>query len=168
MPQPRALTTEDAQKYLRIRAEMLRNDPWSFMSSPGDDRFAAADDVRRYLEAPQRAIIAIDHGPELGSVAGLVGPTRVRQPHRAEVWGVYTSPACRRQGLARRVMLHTIELARTWPGVEVLALCVSARAPAARSMYESLGFVCWGTEPDVLRIADQSADEHHMHLRLQR
>jgi ribosomal protein S18 acetylase RimI-like enzyme len=58
--------------------------------------------------------------------------------------------------------------ARTWQGVESVALSVSANGTAAKALYESLGFVTWGTEPDSLRIDGSAVALHHMVLTLNR
>jgi hypothetical protein len=47
-----------------------------------------------------------------------------------------------------------------------VALGVSAQGEAAMSLYESLGFATWGTEPDALRIDGAAIAQHHMMLRL--
>jgi GNAT superfamily N-acetyltransferase len=65
------------------------------------------------------------------------GPLSVRGDRLAFVYNVYTEPGHRRQGLARRVM----EAIHTWcdqRGIGALALNA---APAARHLYDSLGYI---------------------------
>jgi RimJ/RimL family protein N-acetyltransferase len=52
------------------------------------------------------------------------------------------------------------------PGVVQVMLSVSETSPAARHLYESLGFRLWGIEPRSLRHEGRVADEHHLALRL--
>ena len=59
-----------------------------------------------------------------------------------------------------------IDVARSRPGVRSVRLTVTdGNAPAIR-LYESQGFVAWGTEPDAMRWDGQSVTEWHMDLRL--
>jgi RimJ/RimL family protein N-acetyltransferase len=62
------------------------------------------------------------------------------------------------------VVSAAIETARTWPRIEAVILTVSENAPAARALYESLGFIPWGFEPDALRVDGRSYAETHMRL----
>ncbi|MCH8509749.1 MAG: GNAT family N-acetyltransferase [Phycisphaerales bacterium] len=180
MPTPIRLTPADARRLQALRAESLVTDPWAFGSAPGDDGFESDDFTRTTLSDPQHAIFAIEnpdrggHSPggdadgsvPLIAMAGVAHSIRTKQPHIAIIWGVYTTPDARRRGLSRALMNACIAHARTWPGVERIALSVSDRSPNARALYESLGFITWGAEPDCLRINNESAAEHHMSLRL--
>ena len=164
------LTPDDSTRLRVLRAEALVTDPWSFGSAPGDDRFESDDFTRAFLADPNHAILAIedalDPAKPLLAMAGLIGPTRVKQPHIASIWGVYTTPRARRRGCARAVMNAAIDHARAWPAVTRIYLSVSERNPDARALYESLGFTTWGIEPDAIRINNESANERHMNLTL--
>lgn len=167
---PRRLTPDDADRYRALRREMLLDAPWAFASAPGDDRAESPDWVRQRLGEDDNAIYAVDDadpGAALLACAGIVRSLRLKTPHRADIWGVYTAPRARSRGHARAVVRACLDHARArWPGVELVTLTVSERSPGARRLYESLGFTRWGTEPDALRIGPESAAEHHMHLRL--
>ena len=55
-------------------------------------------------------------------------------------------------------------VARTWPGVNSVGLSVSENSGAARRLYERLGFIAWGREPDCLHLPDGRAfAEIHMY-----
>ncbi|HVY60236.1 MAG TPA: GNAT family N-acetyltransferase, partial [Planctomycetota bacterium] len=86
--------------------------------------------------------------------------------HRAKVWGVFVEPARRGRGLGKAVMASAIELARGWPGVDYVDLGVSENAPAARRLYEALGFREWGREPESTEHDGRRYDEVFMTLRL--
>ena len=61
-----------------------------------------------------------------------------------------------------QVLERTLEIARSWPGVTSVGLSVSARAEAARRVYERLGFKAWGVEPGALVLDGRAYDETHM------
>jgi len=172
-PTPRLLTPDDAATYLEFRREMLDDSPWSFLATPDDDVAAGVERIAANLRNPENVIVGVfEKGARepgsgrLLSTAGVVRKTRAKVRHRAIIWGVYTTPGARRRGLSRLVMTLAIEVARSWPGVDIIGLSVSARAAEAAKLYESLGFVRWGSEPDAIRIGDESFTEIHMQLRL--
>jgi len=188
MGMTRPLSPHDAGAYVELRREMLTDSPWAFASSPGSDRMSDPGAVASRLCEPYFAIAggfaANDEpgagpgdGPSIGAAAsdasarlvasaGVYRDTHPKLAHRAHIWGVYVSPGSRGLALGRGVMLEAIGIARRWEGVGAICLSVSARSILAMGLYESLGFVCWGVEPDVVRINGESADEHHMRLAL--
>jgi predicted GNAT family acetyltransferase len=91
-----------------------------------------------------------------------------KRAHLAWIVSVCTHPASRRQGLCRGVLTLLMNTIQTWPDIAAVLLSVSERATEARRLYESLGFAAWGTEPDAIRIGDQSFAETHMRLTLER
>ena len=169
LPIARLLTLEGAEAYARLRTAMLIDTPRAFASSPGEARGEKADGIVEYLSDPHQAITVVDHPEKPGELAAAAGMMRMKHrkmSHRANIWGVYCVPELRGLGLGRAVMTKAIEVARSWEGVEVLGLSVSAQSPAALALYESLGFVRWGLEPDAMRIEGESFDEVHLAQRL--
>jgi RimJ/RimL family protein N-acetyltransferase len=157
-PLTRVLTRQDADltAYAALRQEMLIDSPWSFASSPGDDVNAQPEYLRKALGTPGRGpeIMVVDASDRsrLLASAGVYRESKRKRSHIAWVWGVYTTPAARNRGYGRAVVAAAVAAARGWAGVERVCLSVSAAAPGARRVYESLGFVAWGVEPDRLRL----------------
>lgn len=143
---------------------MLMDSPWAFGSSPGQDRGSDPAGVRASLALPGYAIVAAEDaaGGRLVAAAGVRREDAAKRRHLATVWGVFVSPQWRGRGVARAVVGGVLEVARGWEGVEALQLSVSERGTAARRLYESLGFVAWGTEPDALRVDGEPYAETHM------
>jgi len=69
-------------------------------------------------------------------IAAWPGYPGERQPRRAWILNMYTEPAYRRQGIARRLMEAMIEWCRA-EGLSAVALHASEQG---RPLYESLGF----------------------------
>lgn len=168
MPVIRLLTPDDAPAYAALRREMLVDTPWAFLRSIDDDFAVEPEGIAAKLRENESDIAAAfnEDRTRLLASAGVVRLDPKKTRHRALIWGVYVTPTARGQGLGRAVMTLAINSARSWPGVECIWRSVSDRTPAARALYESLGFKVWGTEPDAIRINGESAHEHHMHLRL--
>lgn len=162
------LRAEDADRYWRIRQTMLEETPWAFASDPESDNARDPSAFIARLAKPFHAILATeDEAGELTSAAGVVRRPRKKLWHRAEIWGVYVRADCRRRGLGAVVVQAAIDEALSWEGVDSVALSVSVRSDAHR-LYERLGFVVWGREPDCLRLDGVSYDELHMLLQRNR
>ncbi len=162
------LTPADAARYVRLRRRMLIDVPAAFSASPEDDVVSDEGFVARALAQPENAIFAVEDGDggALVAAAGVRRQTRPKFRHRGEVWGVYVAPEHRGRGHGRALLSAAIALARTWTGVDWLGLGVSAATPDAQKLYESVGFVAWGREPESNDIDGRRHDEIFMALRL--
>lgn len=63
-------------------------------------------------------------------------------------------------------MVELIARARLLPGLEILNLTVTSNNLSAKGLYESLGFICYGTEPKAMKVGDEYLDEDLMILML--
>lgn len=98
----------------------------------------------------------------LVGVAGLRYERRPRTRHKATLFGTYVLPTFRGQGIARALVEAALEQARSTPGVRVVQLTVTeSNAPALR-LYESCGFVPFGTEPLAIRVGERFVSKVHM------
>ncbi|MCA9292611.1 MAG: GNAT family N-acetyltransferase [Phycisphaerales bacterium] len=165
MTQPRPLTPDDAPRYVALRLRMVTESPWSFLGTPGDDAGLDEAIMAQRLAEPENKIFAVEgDAGELIAAAGIYRSPRIKTQHKANIWGVYVAPEARGRGLGRAVMQSAIDAARTWPGVCVISLSVTERAPAAKALYESLGFKTWGVEPNATGLDGQYIDEIWMQL----
>lgn len=178
-PQVIRLAGSDTARYIRLRRRMLLDSPWSFAASPDDDVALQQDQLAGYLGEMEKAIFAVEEPdissgmrepagglPELVAAASIRRETQCKFRHRAGLWGVFVDPDHRVRGLGRVVVSAAVEVARSWPGVDYVDLGVSENAPAAQSLYESLGFRAWGREPEATEYDGRRYDEIHMTLRL--
>lgn len=167
----RVLMPTDAEAYAALRVEMLNDSPWAFGSSPGHDRMGSVEAVRSWIQTAEGAIVGGFHGAGDGNqsliaAAGVMREAAPKRRHIASIWGVYAQPQSRGTGAGRAVVAGAVDFARSWSEVECVQLSVSENSPAARRLYETLGFVAWGHEPDCLRVGGRSYAEIHMALRL--
>lgn len=158
------LTPEDAPDYVAIRREMLQDAPWAFLASASQDRGCDVEKVRVSLAREDASIVGVRDGGKLAGVAGVIREEALKRRHIAMIWGVYVTPAARGRGCARAVVSRAVEVARSWPGIASIHLAVNANAPEAKRLYDSLGFVEWGYEPDAVRIDGKPFGEYHMHM----
>lgn len=168
MPQTILLTPADAPAYVALRREMLADSPWAFLASPEQDRGCDVEKVRASLARSDAAIVAVkaEGGGELVAAAGVVREEALKRRHIAIIWGVYVQASARGTGLGRAVVTRAMDVAKSWEGIASIHLAVNANAPAAKKLYESLGFREWGFEPDAVRIGAASYGEYHMAIAL--
>ncbi|MCC7007997.1 MAG: GNAT family N-acetyltransferase [Acidobacteria bacterium] len=161
----RRLVPADAEVYLPLRRRALQESPFSFGSSPEDDRAGSLEWVREALDGDESALFGAFDGDLVG-IIGIAREQKMKGSHKCDVWGLYVVPSARRQGAARALVTEAIRFARSLPHVAHVHLSVSDRAPAAMALYVSLGFKTWGVEPAAIRIGTVDASEHYMVLEL--
>src|SRR5690606_22785714 len=114
--------------------------------------------------APDSVILGAFDPGLVGAVALYRDPRR-KAAHKVHLWGLYVRPSHRGRGIGTRLLEAAIAHARTL-SVGWVHLSVTSAAPGALRMYERAGFERWGTEPDALRHAGHSVDEHYLVLNL--
>lgn len=157
---------------------MLVDTPAAFSASPESDR---GSDLAWVTESLSRAgggefaIAGVFEGEQGGlgsgserlvSVAVCSRDAASKRKHVARITSVYTLPAARGRGYARQTLAWSIARIRTWPGVRIVQLSVNERSTAARALYESLGFVMWGVEPEGNGVGGEFLTELHMWMRV--
>lgn len=147
----RRLEEPDIESLVTLRREALVSDPFAFSSSPDTDVGLDPEFLRKAMRntSAQGMFGAFEDGALVG-MAGVYRQDKAKEAHKAGVWGMYVRPAHRGRGLGRELLSAAIEFARSLPGVTHLHLSVSETAPAALRLYQSMGFVTWGTEPGAL------------------
>lgn len=163
----RRLDERDLERFMALRREALLTAPDAFGSAPERDRFADPDVTRRHLgDDPLAPIFGAFEDEVLVGNVGLFAELHPKRGHKASVWGTWVSPNARGGGHGESLMRALIEYARGLDGVDWLQLDVTATARAALRLYERVGFVSWGLEPDGLRVDGRALDVHHMVLEL--
>lgn len=139
----------------------------AFGASVDDDRGLSLEFVRASLaDSREQAVFGCFEGENLRGMAGVIRSSRLKQRHKASLWGMYVSPQARGKGAGRALLEAAIDQARAWPGVQQLHLGVTDAAVAARKLYEAAGFRIWGREPRALQWAGLFVDELHLVLDL--
>jgi ribosomal protein S18 acetylase RimI-like enzyme len=122
---------------------------------------------RGVLLVPERRLfVARIDGTICGS-AQLSRPPRNNeaQAFAAQLTSNFIAPWARGHGLARRIVLVVEEAARA-AGFAILNLDVRATQEAAIQLYESLGYVRWGTHPAYARVDGKVIPGHFYFKRL--
>ena len=151
---------------MALRRLSLEDEPLAFGASPNDDRAANREEVLDLLSGTGERATFGAFDPELIGIVGVMREQRLKRRHKAFVWGAFVHSEHRRKGIGEALMHAAIAEASSWDGVSDLGITVSTDAEAAHRLYERLGFVRWGMEPEALVHEGKSTAEHKMSLRL--
>jgi RimJ/RimL family protein N-acetyltransferase len=164
----RRLNAGDVVAFRTLRMRGLVEHPLAFAASPEDEADEPDGAVAARLADGSGGAIYGAFSAD-GALLGIVGLGRERMrklAHKAVLWGMYVAPEARRQGVAQALVSHLLAEAATWPGLRQVTLGVHAGNHAARALYESFGFVAWGTEPAAAWVDGEPQDETWMVRRL--
>lgn len=164
----RMLISEDAEVYRGLRLQSLRLHPEAYLSSYESEKKLSIVTTRIRLEPSENnfTLGAFDGEEKLVGIVTFFRESRPKIDHKANVYSVYVDSDVRKQGVGRRLMVELIARARLLPGLEILNLTVTSNNVAAKRLYESLGFICYGTEPKAMKLGDEYLDEDLMILLL--
>lgn len=154
----------DASALVALRREALDAEPLTFAASPAEDVGLVVESVRGFLgDHETQAVFGQFDGADPVGMIGLVRATKVKQRHKATIWGMYVTPGARNKGVGRALLEAAIQHARDW-GLDQLQLSVTEAAPTARQLYEAAGFRMWGREQRSLHWNGRFVDEYHLVL----
>lgn len=164
----RKLTLADLNEFFILRLESLQDSPHSFLSSYEDEKKSGPDFYENILKKDNidNVIFGAFVEDQLVGIVGIYQSKFRRLKHKANLWGAYVKSDKRGMGIAKQLMLTAINHARDKMNCILIILCVRTNNDAARKLYQSLGFVKWGTEPKSILIDDKFFDEDHMILML--
>lgn len=160
------LTQAHAERYRTLMLEAYEQAADAFTSTAQERakeplswwqrRIAAADGL-------SESFGAFDGGHLVGTVA-LEYSAKPKTRHSALVLGMYLQPPYRGRGAAAALLATAVDAARARPGILNLRLTVTEGNHAAIRLYESQGFVAWGTEPQAIQTPAGFKGKVHMVL----
>jgi ribosomal protein S18 acetylase RimI-like enzyme len=163
----RRLTGQDAESYRQLRSEALELEPWAFTESTAQHQAMTLETIQHRLGAgasDDNFVLGAFDGRDLIGMAGFFRRQGEKICHRGEIWGVYVAKQYRVKGIGRALLEELIRQLRSQPGLEQVALGVSAGNIPARRLYETLGFEMYGCEVRALKIDGVYVDENLMVL----
>jgi len=163
----RILSSDDFKAFWALRLHALQESPRSFGASFEESSvMPESEAITRLSPAEGSFVLAalrLTNGQE--KMIGLVGFQRwpgLKTRHKGLMWGVYVLPEERGHGVARRMMMETLERCQTIADLEDVNLSVSTTNPSARALYASLGFEPYGLERRALKVNGEYCDEELM------
>ncbi|MGP8445886.1 GNAT family N-acetyltransferase [Burkholderia vietnamiensis] len=159
----RLLDAADAAQFKSVRLRAIDTSPTSFLPTHAEEvgvpleAFAA-----RIAPTHERAVFGAFDGESLIGTTGVYRDARAKVAHKATIWGVFVDAAYRGRGVAQTLLdSASAHASQAWQCAQLM-LCVNEINGGAQRLYESLGFVRFGTEPRSLCVDGRFYDEHHM------
>jgi ribosomal protein S18 acetylase RimI-like enzyme len=103
---------------------------------------------------------------QLVGILGFQCELKRKTAHKAFIWGMYVTPAHRRKGIGRGLLATALEMADSLPSLQLVTITVNSSNVAAVALYENIGFMIYGVEPDALLVNGQLYDETQMFRRV--
>lgn len=143
----RRLGADDASLYQAIRLEALERHAEAFQSTYRNETADSLDQVAKRLS--RSTVFGAFRGSSLVGMAGFFAFEGEKIRHKGVLWGMYVRPEARGLGIGAALVERVIAQARS--EVEILGLSVVTENASARRLYERLGFVAYGTEPQAMK-----------------
>ncbi len=163
----RGLQLSDLEALIEIRLRALEQTPAAFLTTVEEEqvrgRALLGDALARGQE--EGAVFGAVSGD--GTLVGMIGIRRGDRPklrHKAYIWGMHVDAEHRGQGIGGDLLDAAVGHAREHMGVVGVYLSLELGNVGARRLYESRGFVKWGTEPMAMGLEGDLRDEDHMVL----
>lgn len=161
----RQLTPNDAEEYLSLRLEALRDSPYAFASSYQEEENQTAEKHKKRFGSSINAFtfgVFIDS--QLVGVVTLIREQLMKLSHKANIVAMYIKPENRGNGLGKALISKAIEQAYNMEGVEQIYLSVVTTNIPAKKLYVSCGFEVFGKDKRALKFDNTYYDEEHMVL----
>ncbi|MBE1441643.1 GNAT family N-acetyltransferase [Paenibacillus sp. OAS669] len=164
----RKLTPADAERYRDIRLRSLKEHPDAFLTTYEVEITKPLETIRHNLQptADKFTLGAFSDEGELAGVVTLVRESNPKLRHKANLYAMYVAPEYRKQRLGQALVSALLMEAKTCAGLERVHLTVISSNQAAKRLYESLGFVCYATEKQALKIDGAYWDEDFLSIRV--
>ena len=166
LPLIRRLTLIDAPAYRSFRLHGFREHPDAFTSSFEEESMRAVEHTEQRLSpASGVRLWGAFVGGELVGMIGLIPETRQKNRHKAALVGMFVAPEHAGKGLGSALVKALLRDAGSL-SIELIVLTVTDTNKPAIGLYQKAGFVCFGTEPDAIRVDGVSFGKTHMYLAL--
>ncbi len=164
----RLVRDSEAEALWRLRYHALHSEPAAFASTPEEHAQRTVSQIAEQLcgDAADSFVVGAFSGAELIGMTGFYRDPKTKRRHIGHIWGVFVSSDYRGLGIGRELLSAAIARAGAIEGLTAVQLSVSGTQPAARRLYESLGFQVWGVEPKALSVDGRLIDELYMVLTL--
>ncbi len=157
------------ESYRDLMLEAYTLQPDSFTSKPEERAEHRKNWWQERLKNDPKAsrlVIGALDGAELCGVVGLSFGKRWKVRHKAKVYGLYVPESYRGLGLGRRLMEAVLTEAKSRPDLKIVQLTVTQGNLAAERLYQSAGFVAFGTEPYAVAVNGGYLNKVHLWRKL--
>jgi len=165
----RLLNHNDVDIFQALRLVAVHESPSAFGESIAEIVEKSSDEVADQLHSHDQGdfvLGAFDDDQHLIGVVGFYRAVHAKQSHKGTLWGMYVTPARRRQGVGCALVAAAIERARNLSGIVTITLRVVASNEAAKRLYALQGFQVVGIEQKAIQLDEGYVAEALMQLLL--
>ena len=162
----RQLTDTDVEIYRVLRLSSLREAPHAFTNSYEEFSQRTLDSIAQQFRSRENFTLGAFENDQLVGMVGFYRETALKLRHKGYIVSMYVLLEYRSRGIARALLVEAIDRVKRLPDLKQLLLGVVETQTAAKRLYESLGFIVYGREPDAVKIGDEYFDEEFMLLKL--
>ncbi len=162
----RQLADTDVEIYRVLRACCLRESPRAFTNSYEEFSQRTVESIAQQFRSHENFTLGAFEDDRLVGMVGFYRESALKLRHKGYIVSMYVLPEFRARGIARALLMEAINRAKRLPDLKQLLLGVVVTQATAKRLYESLGFVVYGREPDAVRIGDEYFAEEFMLLKL--
>lgn len=166
----RTLDETDAGALRAIWLRELREHPEAFGVAWEEEQRQTVAEIaarlRTELATPESFTLGAFADAQLVGIVTFRRWTPAKFRHGSALTGMYVAAEMRGQGVGRMLIAELIARARRLNGLERIKLAVVTTNPAARELYQSLGFESYGIERQAMLVDGQRYDLDWMVLSL--
>jgi ribosomal protein S18 acetylase RimI-like enzyme len=165
------LQQDDVHSFWRLRLQALRNQPRAFGSSYEDAKDIPIEVVReRLISADNNFVVgAFTEAEVLVGMVGFKQEPSKKMSHKGLVWGMYVDEQYQGRGIGKLLITEMLTMVYKLQEIEQINLMVVVDNIAAKRLYESAGFITYGTEINAMKLdEDTYVDDELMVKRLER
>ncbi|WP_144159762.1 GNAT family N-acetyltransferase [Paraburkholderia sp. BCC1885] len=169
VPLIRQLTPTDRDIFFQLRLRALQAHPDAFAQSHQEALEKGPQQHDAMLQGGAHAadgnfLLGAFMGQEqtLTGMVGLKRQERLKERHKASVIGMYVAPEAAGRGVGRALLIDLLARAGCVEGLRQIQLVVASHNDAARHLYESVGFRCYGRETGGLCVDGMLSDSDLM------
>lgn len=165
--QIRQLVPDDVEAFSALRREVLADNAVPMGLSMEEELARPLQGFRDQLGYPEpNAAFGAFIGDLLVGSSAIAWPSKLASSrHKANLWGVFTSPRFRRQGISQALVERTVQHGRA-NGLVRINLTVYVPNPEATTLYAKLGFTHTGTELQAIYLEGNYYDGQYWSLSL--
>ena len=162
----RQLHDTDVELYRALRLSSLRESPHAFTNSYEEFSQRALENIAQQFRHYENFTLGAFEDDRLAGMVGFYRENALKLRHKGYLVSMYVLPEYRSRGIARALLIEAINRAQRLPDLKQLLLGVVETQTTAKRLYESLGFIVYGREPDAVKIGDNYFAEEFMLLKL--
>jgi len=146
------LTPKEYDQFYALRLESLENCPEEFATDAEAWKNASRETINKLLitseERKDAPILGAWEGEKLVGLAGVNRDLRPTVRHKSTLWGMYVSPAHRKQGIGYELLSKIIEVLKEESDLRMIRAVVTITSADALALLNKMGFKVYGQEPE--------------------